>query len=335
MLRPPLPPSTASTHPTNGYTLVATALASLGVPMVTVLKNLTSLFTLAGDYWLHGRTYGRRVWGTLSLMAASALCGAATDLAFNARGYGWQLANCAATAAYSLALRGVMDRVAGVTAGRKVRGARDGKKREGRGKGRRVAGSWSAWAVSFFAGGCCVCGGRAAAAGTWRDFFFPLSLLSPALTPLFRAPSFPSQRLSELSMVFYNNALAVPILLPLCAANGELGRLWRGGEPALANPAFLAAASASAALAFGISFTSLWFLSTTTATAYSLVGSLNKVPIALLGLCAFGAPATPQNIASIGVGLAASAVFVLAKQAPPPAAKAGGGAGLNGGGGGG
>jgi len=136
-------------------------------------------------------------------------------------------------------------------------------------------------------------------------------------------------------MVFYNNALAVPILLPLCAANGELGRLVRGEEAALANPAFLAAASASAALAFGISFTSLWFLSTTTATTYSLVGSLNKVPIALLGLFAFGAPATPQNIASIAVGLAASAVFVLAKQAPSAAVPkaGGGGGGLNGGGG--
>jgi GDP-mannose transporter len=132
-------------------------------------------------------------------------------------------------------------------------------------------------------------------------------------------------------MVFYNNALAVPILLPLCAANGELGRLWRGGEAAaLSNPAFLGAAGASAALAFGISFTSLWFLSTTTATAFSLVGSLNKVPIALLGLFAFGAPATPQNIASIGVGLAASAVFVLAKQGPPSAAAKA--AGANGGG---
>lgn len=31
------------------------------------------------------------------------------------------------------------------------------------------------------------------------------------------------------------------------------------------------------------SFTSLWFLSTTTPTIYSLVGSLNKVPLALIG----------------------------------------------------
>jgi hypothetical protein len=96
------------------------ALASLGIPMASILKNLTNLFVICGDYWLRGRTYGRRVWTTLGLLAASAVCGAATDLAFSVHGYCWQLANCAATAAYSLALRESMDRVAGLTATRKV-----------------------------------------------------------------------------------------------------------------------------------------------------------------------------------------------------------------------
>ena len=44
-------------------------------------------------------------------MTASALCAAATDLQFNAMGYMWQLINCSFTAAYSLVLRNVMDRV--------------------------------------------------------------------------------------------------------------------------------------------------------------------------------------------------------------------------------
>jgi hypothetical protein len=42
------------------------------------------------------------------------------------------------------------------------------------------------------------------------------------------------------------------------------------------------------------SFTSLWFLSTTTPTTYSLVGSLNKVPTAVLGLVAFHTPWNAQ-----------------------------------------
>lgn len=40
-----------------------------------------------------------------------ALCRAATDLTFVLKGYVWQMVNCAFTAAYSLTLRGVMDKV--------------------------------------------------------------------------------------------------------------------------------------------------------------------------------------------------------------------------------
>ena len=65
-----------------------------------------------------GRTlqvYGAGVWASLALMCASALCGSLTDLAFDLEGYLWQLVNCLFTASYSLYLRGVMDRVVGLT----------------------------------------------------------------------------------------------------------------------------------------------------------------------------------------------------------------------------
>lgn len=57
------------------------------------------------------QTYGAGVWSTLALMAVSALCASATDLAFDLSGYLWQLVNCLFTAGYSLYLRGVMDKV--------------------------------------------------------------------------------------------------------------------------------------------------------------------------------------------------------------------------------
>lgn len=87
------------------------ALKDLGVPMATVLKNVTNLFTILGDWWLYGRVYGVGVWLALALMALSAFCGAVTDLAFSSSGYAWQMVNCLFTAAYSLYLRGVMDKV--------------------------------------------------------------------------------------------------------------------------------------------------------------------------------------------------------------------------------
>ena len=50
------------------------------------------------------------MWATLVLMAVSALCGAATDIHFDGKGYTWQLVNCLFTAAYALTLRNVMDK---------------------------------------------------------------------------------------------------------------------------------------------------------------------------------------------------------------------------------
>jgi len=59
--------------------------------LCAVLKNLTNLFTLCGDYLLYGRTYRLNVWGCVALMMLSALCGAITDLSFSATGYFWQV----------------------------------------------------------------------------------------------------------------------------------------------------------------------------------------------------------------------------------------------------
>lgn len=85
-------------------------------------------------------------------------------------------------------------------------------------------------------------------------------------------------------------------------------------EPALKNPIFIATVMASAVLGFSINFASLWFLSSTTPTTYSLVGSLNKFPVAIIGLLAFSTSWTVPNLASIFVGIVAGIVFVHAKQ---------------------
>ena len=119
-------------------------------------------------------------------------------------------------------------------------------------------------------------------------------------------------RLDEFSMVYLNNTLSLPPLLFITWATGEFAML--PSEPALQDPMFLLAGASSALLAFGISFASLWFLSTTTATTFGLVGSLNKIPLAVIGLVAFNQPWSLPNVASIAVGLVAGIVFVRAKQ---------------------
>lgn len=87
------------------------ALQLMGVAMVTIMKNLTNVITISGDYFLYGRTYNLYVWLSLLLISGSAIVGAKTDLDFTAWGYAAQIANCVFTAAYSLVLRGVMDKV--------------------------------------------------------------------------------------------------------------------------------------------------------------------------------------------------------------------------------
>jgi GDP-mannose transporter len=41
------------------------ALKSMGVAMVTILKNLTNLIIIIGDYYFFGRTYSLSLWGSL------------------------------------------------------------------------------------------------------------------------------------------------------------------------------------------------------------------------------------------------------------------------------
>jgi GDP-mannose transporter len=115
----------------------------------------------------------------------------------------------------------------------------------------------------------------------------------------------------ELGMVVYNNLLSIPMILALVFATGEAGRLWK--EPALRQHSFQAAAVVSALLSFLISIASMWFLSCTTATMFSLVGSLNKIPLAILGMLLFKAPTSTNNVISVLIGLAAGVVFAHAK----------------------
>ncbi|CAG9466130.1 unnamed protein product [Pedinophyceae sp. YPF-701] len=120
-------------------------------------------------------------------------------------------------------------------------------------------------------------------------------------------------KLDEFSMVLYNNLLSVPLLLLVIVFFGEAAQLPHQG--ALHEPTFLLAVLATGVLGFAISFASLWFLSTATPTIYSLTGSLNKIPLAALGIFLFNVQTSAANLVSIAIGLSAGIVFVQALQA--------------------
>lgn len=65
--------------------------------------------------------------------------------------------------------------------------------------------------------------------------------------------------------------------------------------------------------AFAMSYASAWCVRTTSSTTYSMVGALNKLPIAASGIMFFGDKATFGNITAIIVGFIAGLVYSVAK----------------------
>ncbi|PHT59003.1 GDP-mannose transporter GONST2, partial [Capsicum baccatum] len=120
-----------------------------------------------------------------------------------------------------------------------------------------------------------------------------------------------SGNLDEFSMVLLNNTLSLPLGILLVLLFNEVDYLSR--TPLLQLPAFWMVTTLSGFLGLAISFTSMWFLHKTSATTYSLVGSLNKIPLSVAGILLFKVPTSLENIASIFFGLLAGVFFARTK----------------------
>lgn len=62
-----------------------------------------------------------------------------------------------------------------------------------------------------------------------------------------------------------------------------------------------------------ISYTSAWCVRATSSTTYSMVGAINKLPIAVSGLVFFDAPVTFPSVSAIGLGFVSGLVYAVAK----------------------
>ncbi|XP_044504167.1 GDP-mannose transporter GONST1-like isoform X4 [Mangifera indica] len=120
-----------------------------------------------------------------------------------------------------------------------------------------------------------------------------------------------SGNLNEFSMVLLNNTLSLPLGILLAYIFNEVDYLSR--TPLLRLPSFWLVMTLSGFLGLAISFTSMWFLHQTGATTYSLVGSLNKIPLSVAGILLFKVPTSLENSASIFFGLLAGVFFARAK----------------------
>ncbi|QHO48288.1 GDP-mannose transporter [Arachis hypogaea] len=120
-----------------------------------------------------------------------------------------------------------------------------------------------------------------------------------------------SGSLNEVSMVLLNNLLSLPLAIVLIFVFGELDYVIHANVVKL--PMFWGVATASGFIGLSISFTSMWFLHQTGPTTYSLVGSLNKIPISIAGILVFKVPLSISNLFSILFGLFAGVFFAKAK----------------------
>lgn len=114
--------------------------------------------------------------------------------------------------------------------------------------------------------------------------------------------------------MFYNNLLSIPILIvfSLVVEDWTAENLNRNFPPATRNSIFFAMFISGLSSVF-ISYTSAWCVRVTSSTTYSMVGALNKLPIAVSGLVFFDAPVTFPSVSAIVVGFISGLVYALAK----------------------
>lgn len=122
----------------------------------------------------------------------------------------------------------------------------------------------------------------------------------------------------DFDTVLYNNTLSAPIflLMSLLGADGSLYSFFSYySDPvnAMERNRFIWSIVLSGFFAFFISFASAWCMRVTNSTTYSMVGALNKLPIAASGMIVFGDPVTVGSVGSILIGFASGILYTVAK----------------------
>jgi GDP-mannose transporter len=114
--------------------------------------------------------------------------------------------------------------------------------------------------------------------------------------------------------MYYNNLLTIPILLiaSLLVEDWSSVNLARN-FPTPQRTSIFAAMIFSGLSSVFISYTSAWCVRVTSSTTYSMVGALNKLPIALSGLVFFDAPVTFGSVSAIAIGFVSGLVYAWAK----------------------
>lgn len=125
--------------------------------------------------------------------------------------------------------------------------------------------------------------------------------------------------------MFYNNLLSIPVLVIFSFLFEDWSESSLTANFPIEGRTFLLAAMAfSGAAAVFISYTTAWCVRTTSSTTYSMVGALNKLPVAASGMIFFGDPVSVGNVSAISIGFFAGLVYTVAKIKPNNSLEIGG-----------
>jgi GDP-mannose transporter len=122
--------------------------------------------------------------------------------------------------------------------------------------------------------------------------------------------------------MFYNNLLTIPVLVvaTLLFEDWSAENVQQNLPIETRNSQFIGMIYSGLATIF-ISYASAWCIRVTSSTTYSMVGALNKLPIAVSGLIFFHAPVTFGSVSAIFLGFVSGMVYAWAKVRQGAAAK--------------
>jgi GDP-mannose transporter len=114
--------------------------------------------------------------------------------------------------------------------------------------------------------------------------------------------------------MYYNNLLSLPVLIicSLVVEDWSAANIARNFPPGRQWPMIAAMVFTGLSSIF-ISYCSAWCVRVTSSTTYSMVGALNKLPIAVSGLVFFNAPVTFASVSAIFVGFVSGMVYAVAQ----------------------
>jgi len=144
----------------------------------------------------------------------------------------------------------------------------------------------------------------------WMGF----NCVSSAVYILFMRKRIKSTNFKDFDTVYYNNMLSTPLLvfMSLIMEDWSYANLEKN-FPIEVRGVLILSMLFSGLSAFAISFASAWCIRVTSSTTYSMVGALNKLPIAVSGMIFFGDPTTFGSVSAVLIGFFSGILYSIAK----------------------